>query len=63
MNKWDKPIIEARRQAIKDMILPKGKYYHISKDLKAVKLVFKKKECVMTAPHDTNYLQYDTRTV
>ena len=62
-NPWDKVIIEVRRKVIKDMILPKGKYYHISKDLKTGKLVFKKKEHVMTAPLNTNYLQYDTRTV
>ena len=62
-NPWDKSIIEARRKAVKDTILPKGKYHHISRDLKAGKLLFKKKECTMKALHNTNYLQYDTRTV
>lgn len=62
-NPWDDVIIEGRVKVVKDMILQKGKHYHIRKDLKAGKLIFKKKECTMETLHNTNYLQYDTRTV
>lgn len=63
MNAWDSVIIEVRRKVIEEMIVPKEtEHFYISKDLKAGKLVFKAKERKM-APRNTNYLEYDTRTV
>ena len=66
MNRWDTAIIEARRIAVKKMVIPKEtEHFYISKDLKAGKLVFTAKERLMTTRKNinTNYLQYDTRTV
>jgi len=64
MNAWDSAIINARRIALKDMIIPKRiGDWSISKDLKAGKLIFKRRRSKMTTRKNTNYLQYDTRTV
>ncbi len=58
-------IIAVRKRALKDVTIAasKEKRFKVSKDFKSGKLVFKPKESDMTALHNTNYLNYDTRTV
>ncbi len=56
-------IKEARRRALRHVTLVPTRIYDIRKDYKAGKLIIKPKERVMAALRNTNYLQYDTRSV
>jgi hypothetical protein len=56
-------IIETRRRALRHVTLAPTRIYDIRKDYKTGKLIIKPKERVMPALRNTNYLQYDTRSV
>ena len=56
-------IIETRRIALHNVTIAPTKIYDICKDYKAGKLTITPKEHIMTALRNTNYLQYDTRSV
>jgi len=56
-------IIEARKRALKNVTLSISKRYEIQKNFETGKLLIKPKEPVMKTSCNTNYLEYDTRTV
>lgn len=56
-------IKETWRIALRHVILVPTRIYDIRKGCKVGKLIIKPKERIMTALHNTNYLQYDTRSV
>ncbi len=57
-------IREVRKRALREVMLKSNtKHFKITKNYKTGKIVFKPKEPDVKTLHNTNYLQYDTRTV
>jgi len=57
-------ITEVRKRALRELKLKSNtKHFKISKNLKTGKIVFKPKEPDVKKLRNTNYLQYDTRTM
>ena len=57
-------IVTARKRALNDVTIAPSKRFKITKNLETGKIHFQLKESGMeTTQNNTNYLQYDTRTV